>query len=398
MPASTISRPRWARNLACGAIYVLGIAPVSAALSWDWWGPTRAAPGLEEGQIRKATVSLSVEHVLGWAYEKNVWSRGTPEVAPVGQEGSPDRNNVRAVCLGKEQGYYVFFTLRSFIDPFYPNPAIQGVTDPPLGPDGVAVKLGGAQISDSDAMRDARLVRYGTMRFARYEDMGGGKFRVAAKAEAVTIYDAMPEGPVTLNRGMLGFGGAPEETHGGGKFSRPHESISVEEHFRRLELGQAGGALFRFVGKHDVALIYVPEAAFDGKDSAPVPTLGIDRPSVAVDLCLQQSRSLFGFDFLLMGQETLDRIQGYRPPRGGEFPGFERLGGILGLAMDPQTLMMIKAVDSALVRVLPRPEAVKNIRDLWSFWNTIRPDDLGKIAKDLFPMIRGKMGLSEAGR
>ena len=349
--------------------------------------------------IRRATVSLSVEHVLGWAYEGNTWVRGAQETAAVGEEGFPDKDNVRAVCLGREKGYYVFFTLRSFVDPFYPNPSIQGVAEPPLGPDGRPARMPPGPIGDSDAIRDARLIRYGKMQFVRYEDLGGGKFRVASKADVVTLFDAMPDGPVSLKaRTITSPFGAPEEVHGGGKYSRPHEDISVEEHFRRIELGQAGGGLFRFVGSHDVTLIYVPESALGAGGAKDIPTLGIEQPSLAVDLCLQRSRALFGFDFLLMGQETLDKVQRYRPPAGGQFPGFEKLAGILGLALEPQTLLMLKAVDTTLAKVLPDPGNVKTIRDVWRCWLTVNPQTLAEIGTELLPILRGTCPPPARGR
>lgn len=366
------------------AIRRCGMFPALVLAAWTWFAPKDKPQDIDEERIRKATVSLSVEHVLGWAYEGNIWRRGKAEAAAIGAEGFPDRGNVRAVCLGREGGYLVFFTLRSFVDPFYPNPSIQGVAEPPVDPEGRPVNPAGKEIGDSLAMRDARLIRYGEMQLGRYEDVGGGKFRVAGKAEVVTVFD--PEAPMTSKWFT------PEETYRGGKFKRPHKDVSVEEHFRRKESGESGAALFRFVGKHDVALIYVPETAFGEGAEARISTLDIAQPSAAVDLCLQQSRSLFGFDFLLMGQETLDTISGYRPPKkGGEFPGFEKLAGILGLAMDPQTLAMIKAVDTALNRVIPPPKTIGDIRQVWIFWKTIRPDVLAKIGGDMAQVLQNRL-------
>lgn len=376
-----------------------GIAPAFVAVLWPWGSPPQKSPGLDGDQIRKATASLCVEHVLGWAYSDNLWTRGARESAAVGEEAFPDKGNVRAVCLGKEGGHYVFFTLRSFLDPFYPNPAIQGLPSFPVGPDGDPVEMGPAEIEDSEAVRDAHLIRYGKMRFAWYEDLGGGKFRVANKVDSVTLYDAMEEGPVSLNQPWLGMGGAPEEKFRGGKYRRPHEQVSVEEHFRMRELGLSQGAAFRFIGTHDVAMIYVPEGAFAGGGAPPPPSLGIEQPSLAVDLYLRHSRSLFGFDFVLMGQETLDKVRRYRPPDAGDGAGgFEKLGCILGLALDPQTLMMIKAVDTALDEVLPPPEAVEDIRALWAYWKTIRPDVLVRIGRELVPIMQGNLGLPEGKR
>jgi hypothetical protein len=79
-----------------------GMAPAFVAVLWPLGNASQKSPGLDEDQIRKATASLCVEHVLGWAYSDNLWTRGAEEGAAVGEEAFPDKGNVRAVCLGKE--------------------------------------------------------------------------------------------------------------------------------------------------------------------------------------------------------------------------------------------------------------------------------------------------------
>ena len=60
--------------------------------------------------------------------------------------------------------------------------------------------------------------------------------------------------------------------------------------------------------------------------------------------------------------------------------------------MEPQALAMIKAVDTALDKVLPPPEEIGDIRAIWAYWKTIRPDVLLKIGRELVPIMQGALG------
>ena len=170
------------------------------------------------------------------------------------------RTTMRAVCLGG-RNYYVFFTCaRSWT---IIQPSIQAWPEAP-GPD--------SSPQDAPGRRGLRCHRDALFIFWKYSSCGtrsgAGSSGVASKAGR-HLFDAMPDGPVSLRRVPSRARWPPEESRGG-KYSRLR--ISVEEHFRRIELGRVP------VKPHDVTL-HVPESALKGGADI---QLGIEQPSLAV--------------------------------------------------------------------------------------------------------------------
>ena len=349
--------------------------------------PQAIAP---EEVIREATVRMAVTYAIGWQYSGNVWKNGIGESAEVGQLGTSDvTRGVRAVCLGKEtidgSDFYVFFCLRSFVDPVYPSPVIQGSDFEVFGPDGnlfpktkVETMAKGLAPEASDQLGVNWLtdvVRYGRIEFTGYENLGGGQFKVISKLPVTVFHDP---GDVKVVNGK--WFGHPEDTYNGGVYQMPNETFGVSEHFamqRDAKEGRVAG--LRFYEDHDAVLVYVPQAAYTGHEQMELPHhLGLTHPTLAVDLALRRPDQLFGFKYVLMGQETLNRIRDYQPTKyaGG---GFGKAVNLLGLAMDGRTFGVLKVIDSALDGALPDPSKFDTWQELHLYYTTMNGADLGRI-------------------
>jgi hypothetical protein len=352
-------------------------------------------PAVPEQLIREATVRMSVTYAVGWQYSGNTWTKGQSEPGAVGDRGTPDMEaGVRAICLGKETidgaEFFVFFALRSFVDPLSPSPVIQGWPTRPLGVAGTQLPLPsreGLSPEKSDTLGTNWLtgtIRYGRIDFTWYEDLGGGQFKIHSKLPATVFHD---KDEVRVVKGE--WFGHPEEKHLGGTYDVPQVNFRVKDHFAMqtdaLE-GRAAG--LRFYENHDAVLIYVPKKAFADAEQTDPPHLGLRQPTLAVDVALRRTEHLFGFKFVLLGQETLDQIERYRPSD-YRLSGFEKAAGFIGLAMSPATLGMLKRVDSVLAAVVPDPGAISKWTDLRLYYKTLSGEELGKTGIALISELLG---------
>ena len=298
------------------------------------------AKAISEKTIIDATWSLYVEQVLGFQYNSPFWTNGTKETGEVGQKGQPNREkNVRAICLGREGDFYVFFTLRSFVDPTFPNLSMQGIKETPLDENGKPFA--------GDTEDDQSFVRYGRMSLVFYDDQGGGQLRVATKLCGITHADN--RNPKCFGRNKVDSWNPLSEkyeTIDDVKYEIPHEHISARKH---LEFQKMPKISINYIREHDIAMLYVPILMFNDRQ---VGTLGIENPTLSVKLMLEHNKDLFGFKFILIGQETLDMMKVYNPEN-ISFTGFQKLIKIAGLALDIDTLKMLKAVDKTLDDVIP---------------------------------------------
>lgn len=334
-----------------------------------------------EGNIKQSTAALFTEQVLGWQYyntQSQRWTKGVDEKGVVGDSATVGNRSVRGVALGIEANHVVFLTLRSFVDPLYPNPDIQGMKTSIVDEKGSLVD---PSLDDSDR---SKFVRYSRIKLMWYEDLGGGKSKIQRLVEGATEWDKAPP----KNNGLAFYQREQKEDYKGGTYKRPHEDISVAQHFRFQDMG-TNKLSIRFFDSHDIALVYVPTNLFETQTGGLPPTLGLKSPTIAADLALRKSENLFGFKFNLIGQETLDSIRVYRPTKSSpEYPGFAKFLNLAGLALDPSTFRMLVAVDKALDQVLPETHELKSVQELWAFWKTIDKDKLLKIATTV-AMIKG---------
>ena len=74
----------------------------------------------------------------------------------------------------------------------------------------------------------------------------------------------------------------------------------------------------------------------------------MNNPTLSVKLMLEHNKELFGFKYVLIGQETLDLIKSYTLKDDPKLSGFHKIIKIVGLALDIDTLFMLKTIDSAL--------------------------------------------------
>jgi len=303
---------------------------------------TLQADRIPEEQIKNATWLMYSWKVLGWQYDSPYWTKGSEEKSDIEQArtAKPD-SKVRAVCLGLEDDYYVFFTLRSFVDPAFPNLFIQGVDSLPYNKDK-------SLVTDED-IKSESYIRYGGITFTHYADVGALQ-KIENKIIGATHCDK--ENPKCYGR-LIGSQYMPDfyEVIDNVKYENPHKQISAKQH---LELQKMPKGSIKIIDEQDVALIYVPKNLFKG---AVIETLGMKNPTLSVKLMLEHNRELFGFKYVLIGQETLDLIKSYAPEKMdkniGEFSGFQKIIKMAGLALGPETLYMLKTVDAALDAKIP---------------------------------------------
>jgi len=346
---------------------------------------------VEEALIKKATAGMAATYAVGWQYSGNDWQKGESERAEVGQEASSEpKDDVRAVCLGKEnvggRDYFVFFALRSFVDPFYPSPVIQGLQDiHPLDRGGNPIRLEDFKTlternsGDESKRGISELIRYGRIDFVWYESLGGGpRNPVEAKVTVTVFHDPDEVRVIKGNRFWH-----PKEEYEGGIYPRPHTHFSVEDHFQMRDASRSGvDGRVRFYDDHDAVLVYVPEQVFLDQGQRLPPSLGLEHPTLAVDVLLRRPVDLFGFEFVLVGQKTLDEIRAYRP-HDFRLTGYEKMAGIVGLAMSPNVLSMFKTVDSILDAALPDPRRIPDWAALMNFYLTLDNADLADIGLQL---------------
>ncbi len=302
---------------------------------------------LNNSDITDATYNLYVWQVLGFRYkeeESPVWRKGEDEGTAVGgtmmrKEGT---KKVRAVCLGVENGYAVLMTLRSFVDPTFPNPFIQGVRSQPKDKDGKPVweKDGNAN----------GIVRYGRITIASYQDLGGGELRVVSSASGVTHADT--DTPRTYGGWVTVSNPKTKEPIDGVTYQVPHQQVTAKEHNRLKDEYNKNPVSIKGFKDHDIVFLYVPVALFNDKKPR---SLEIKNPTAAGMLMFDHNQELFGFKFSLMGEETLTLIRGYEPPsaKQGEWVGIPKVINIVGLALSPETLRVLKCIDGALDAYVP---------------------------------------------
>jgi len=74
----------------------------------------------------------------------------------------------------------------------------------------------------------------------------------------------------------------------------------------------------------------------------------VNNPTLSVKLMLEHNKELFGFKYVLIGQETLDLIKSYTLKEDTRLSGFHKIIKIAGLALGIETFYMLKTIDSAL--------------------------------------------------
>lgn len=294
---------------------------------------------LFEEEIVESTYSLYVWKVLGYRYKSQLWTKGIKDYGNIGQNRKLANNkteNIRAVCLGEEEGNYVFLTLRSFLDPAYPNFFLQGVTKQPLN------KVGNP--FENWEINNKNYIRYGGLTLTAYKHLGGGDEIIINKATCVTQCDKdSPEYHGILEKIEYII---PSETIEGEKVQIPHKKISARKHFymQKMKLTRV-----QYSTKHDVALIYVATNNLPNK----VKTLEINNPTLACQILLENNVELLGFDFVFIGKETMELIGNYNPVENEKYCGINKLINAVGLVLGPDTLYMIKVVDRNLDKYIP---------------------------------------------
>ena len=334
--------------------------------------------------IKQATCAFFTEQILGWRFSKEEsqqWTKGFEENGQLGSRATVGDRRIRAVALGTESDYVVFMTLRSFIDPIYPNPAILGVN-------GSLTDQEKNEINFSDGGTDrSKYVRYGRIRLVWYEDLGGGASKINRVINAVTEFDKNAPKRYDDLPSWKVWQSPEEEEFNSGKYKRPHEAISVADHVHLQQLG-TNKAELRFFENHDIVLIYLPKKLFETQKQTLPPTLGLQCPTVSTDLALRKSEKLFGFKFNLIGEETLGSIRSYRPANDSpKYPGLEKLVDIAGLALAPSTFQMLKYVDKAVNTILPNTRQLTSLKAKWEVWHAIGNVDLLNMARLIAPLM-----------
>jgi hypothetical protein len=361
----------------------LAVAILSFIPSISFSDPNQLVPQadiISNKQIIDATWSLYVWKVLGWQYESPYWTKGVEEKGNIGEKGNPEPlKNVRAVCLGEEEDFYVFFTLRSFLDPSFPNLHIQGVND--------AIHDRNGKDFEEDAITKEEYIRYGGLSMVYYEDYGGGTSKISSKFSGITHFDkASPKDYInkdyinSVKKYVRNY-----ETIDNVKYERPNKFISAQEHLR---FQKETKILIKFVGEHDVALVYVPKSL----SAKPIHTLQIANPTLTVRLALEHNRELFGYKFILVGQETIDLIKCYTPDKNLTFPGFQKLLIVAGLALGDDNLRMLKKVDAALNSTIS--DQIKTARNKAQL-KTILWDEYGQLALSIATDYKVLLALRE---
>lgn len=226
--------------------------------------------------IINSTWSLCCWQILGYDYEASKWKKGNDENGNIGEIGHIDsEKNVRAVCLGKEGGFFVFFTLRSFVDPTFPNMFIQQIHQPLLNRDG--------QPFSKSEIENGLYVRYGAIDLFLYEDVGGGTYKIKNKLQFATHSES--GNPKCYNRKYpWGSKKIEYEEVDSVKYERSHKDISAKDH---LSLQSREKITVKIISEHDVALLYIPASMLDGQN---ITTLGMENPTLAVRLALEKTR------------------------------------------------------------------------------------------------------------
>jgi len=300
---------------------------------------------IPESRIKSSTWSIYVWKVVGWQYDSPYWEKGSKETREIDEIGQTQRDKtIRAVCLGKEGDFFVFFTLRAFVDPAFPNLFVQAVDEKLLDSAGKPF----SQV----AVASESYIRYGGIELVSYDDQGGGIFKIKNKVNGITHFDA--NDPTSYGRGYIDKykpGSGFYQKIGNVQYEIPHKRISAEQH---IEMQKTPKISVKYVGEHDVALVYVPVALF--VNGIPTDTLELNNPTLSARLMLEHNRELFGFKFVLIGQETIDLIKNYAPSDKGQvyLPGFQKLFMVAGLALGPETLDILKKVDSTLDQIIPQ--------------------------------------------
>ncbi len=345
-------------------------------------GSTLSADESVVAKIRNSTWSLKVDCVVGFEHDSPTWRR--PRTDKDGKLIEHEKL-IRAVCLGTEDDKLVFFTLRSFIDPFYPNPFIQGLPSNSLS------FRGSSKDSEYKTGSRSNVIRYGTIQLENVAHGGGGILRsVLSTNSLITHYDERR------------------------RFDkRPHAGLDVATHDYFYEKGKDHAIEISTFGFHDVVLIYVPTALVENPLATPdekqkaanlwrqieefrtelsalpdgaegrqgvtetirhlkmrlpynLPqmidqrSLNLTHPTATTRLALERGEELFGVPFYFMGAQTLSSVVNYKGMeiirervikedivKTGAFPTIGRI--VEGaLAMAPKAFAALKMVDDAL--------------------------------------------------
>ena len=322
---------------------------------------------IKEADVTAASCSMAVRQIVGYSYKAPERHCGKWEEGLVGnrrQKPQPQKNEpeIRAVALGEENGYYVFFTLRSFLDPFYPSPIIQNMPTSVVNSTGKEEEVNYEKNTSaynkevinnsSNKIENHPYIRYSELQLVWYKDNGGGVQEIIQRWELVSAFDhAEPKDHTS----WTGF--KKKESYGSGVYERPHNNISVEKHFALQAVG--------------------------GQDNR-------DKPSNTLKAYVKYYDDhdiAFGFKFNLIGKETFQLIQDHRCPKqpiaGGS--GFLMLAG---LAMEPSTFTILLTVDKAIAIALG-PVPNRTLAGVWDFYSTIDDKKMALIATEVGKQLLG---------
>lgn len=382
---------------------------VAAFLVVSWACCFADGVSVEESKILASTVSMFTRQIIGYAYDAPVWESGKNEPGKPGQgrqkpslDATRHENDVRAVALGVENGYCVFFTLRSFVDPFFPSAVLQGLPNSLMTNTGEEVYCAPGKLAEyyeenvrqhaPEEVASHPYIRYAVLQLTWYADRGGGASEIIDKKEFCLTFDPNP--PKNHSGKKFGILKEKQEEYLGAFYPRPHKDVSVAQHFFMQTMGgmtirdlAANDNLVhvRFFDMHDVALLYVPMA----DDMKSIHTLQLAHPTLACDLVLRRPEYLFGFKFNLIGRETLQKIQEHQCAATRDALDItlsESLYALVGMALDPMTLNMLRRVDHVIRKELGRrfsEDEVISLDKVWNYYSSLEPGILFAIGKEL---------------
>lgn len=290
-------------------------------------------PVVTQQAIKDSTLAMFVEALPNGASQK--WSMGND---PSGINRTPEKANVRAICLGEEDGHYVFLTLRYFVDPTYPNHYIHGVDTPPRK----------GTYSDN---RNARYTQYLAGQRIWLTDVrhtGGGQLDMS-QSRSFTVRNR-----IFLKRcGMVS------------RFTRSCSTID-DVRYHDLAKGEWKATTVRAMNEeleadkrafvetfndHDVALLKVPVKNWPQK----LVTLGLKEPTQTIRLLTDRQVDLYGFKFILLSQEAFSALRAYQvKDKAGRKEGLYL--AVLGAAslISYKWVAVIVAADKALTAVFQK--------------------------------------------
>ncbi|MBV72141.1 MAG: hypothetical protein CMH52_12510 [Myxococcales bacterium] len=276
--------------------------------------------------INDATMALYVEAVPHKS--KETWTRGNNPSAY-----SQDRNksNVRAICLGEENGQYVFLTLRFFVDPFYPNYHVQGLEMAPI-PGRYRSKKNAKYTGFLSAQR---------VWLTQTTHTGGGQIAVGTVNSMSVKNDFELKECSMVGRFTKGCSDVD-----GKRYQDPIRKLWLARTVFEMEKELNGDrqAFVQTFGNHDVATIRVPKSLW----KKPISHLGLKHPTQTVRLLTEKQIELFGFQFVLMSKDALKAVRDFEIPTATRKSGLYLTALHAASLLNPQWVFIIKGTDMLL--------------------------------------------------